>query len=93
MSEHFRDLLVCKDTNTIKLLQVSEGVADRYKSQSSRCSEAFLLTALNICNQADIQYKASKNQRLHIELTLMKLAKIKSALSLGHLAEELKKKD
>ena len=94
LSEHFRNLMVCKDPATVALLQVSENAQERYVSQSSNSSLSFILSALNICNQCDIHYKASKSQRLHVELTLMKLAKLPQAINLAALAqEESKKKD
>lgn len=95
LSEHFRNLLVCKDQATIKLLQVSESVQKKYLSQSSSSTVSFLLTALNIANLCDLNFKSSKNQRLHVELTLMKMAHIPSAILLGQQqndGEELKKK-
>lgn len=95
LSEHFRNLLVCKDEATIKLLQVSEAVQKKYLSQSSSSTVSFLLTALNIANLCDLNFKSSKNQRLHVELALMKMAHIPSAILLGQQqneGEELKKK-
>ena len=77
LSEHLRDLMVCKDPATIELIQVSESAKERYLVQSQQAGISFLLSALNICNQCDINYKASKNQRLHVELALMKMAKLK----------------
>ncbi|UCS93516.1 DNA polymerase III subunit gamma/tau [Echinicola marina] len=94
LSEHFRNLMVCKDAATVELLQVSESAQERYVEQAAKSSLSFLLSALNICNQCDMQYKGSKNQRLHVELALMKLAKLPQAISLAALAqEEIKKKD
>ncbi len=94
LSGHFRDLMVCKDPATVELLQVSQSAKERYLSQSAKTSPSFLLSALNVCNQADIHYKASKNQRLHVELALMKLTKLTHAISLAAVAqEEAKKKD
>jgi len=94
LSEHFRNLMVCKDPATVALLQVSENAQERYVQQSSSASLSFILSALNICNQCDIHYKASKSQRLHVELALMKLAKLPQAINLAALAqEESKKKD
>jgi DNA polymerase III subunit gamma/tau len=85
--------MVCKDPATVDLIQVSESARDRYLKQSEQSSISFLLSALNICNQCDIQYKASKNQRLHVELALMKMAKLPQAISLAVLAQEdIKKK-
>ncbi|GGZ40237.1 hypothetical protein GCM10007049_37080 [Echinicola pacifica] len=94
LSEHLRNLMVCKDAATVELLQVSESARDRYIEQAAKSHLSFLLSALNICNQCDINYKSSKNQRLHVELALMKLAKLPQAISLAALArEEIKKKD
>jgi DNA polymerase-3 subunit gamma/tau len=76
LSNHFRDLLVCKDPSTIELLDVGAGIGEKYKSQSQTCEEAFLFQALEICSAADIHYKLSRNQRLHVELALIKLCNI-----------------
>ena len=76
LSSHFRDLLVCKDTATIQLLEVGASIGERYKTQSTQCSGEFLFEALNICNTCDVQYKSSQNQRLLVELTLMRLCNI-----------------
>jgi DNA polymerase-3 subunit gamma/tau len=92
LSEHLRDLMVCKDPATIELIQVSESAKERYLVQSQQAGISFLLSALNICNQCDINYKASKNQRLHVELALMKMAKLPQAISLAALAQEESKK-
>jgi DNA polymerase-3 subunit gamma/tau len=92
LAEHLRDLVVCKDPATVELIQVSEATKERYLDQSKNSSISFLLSALNICNHCDIHYKASKNQRLHVELALMKLAKLPQALSLAAFAQEESKK-
>jgi DNA polymerase-3 subunit gamma/tau len=93
LSEHLRDLLVVKDEATVELLQVSESARERYLLQTSRASVSFLLSALNLANHCDIHYKTSKNQRLHVELTLMKVAKLSHAFRLATLADgEAKKK-
>nr|MBI1231556.1 DNA polymerase III subunit gamma/tau [Cytophagales bacterium] len=92
LSEHFRELMVCKDPVTIPLLQTSESAQQRYKDQSQRASLSFLLSALNMSNQTELSYKNSRNQRLHVELLLMKLAKLPRAVSLATLAQEETKK-
>ena len=93
LSEHLRDLLVVKDEATVELLQVSESAKDRYLEQTARASVSFLLSSLNLANQCDIHYKTSKNQRLHVELTLMKVAKLSQAFRLATLASvDAKKK-
>lgn len=88
LSEHFRDLLVCKDEITIPLLQVADSVKEKYRQQSQQTSMSFLLSGLNILNQCDINYKTSKNQRLHVELALMKLAHLNAAVSLANVSPE-----
>ncbi len=76
LASHFRDLMVCKNEATIKLLEVGEQAQLKYKEQSQQSSGAFLLSALTISNDCDLKFKTSKNQRLLVELTLMKLASI-----------------
>jgi DNA polymerase-3 subunit gamma/tau len=92
LSEHFRNLLVCKDQKTVHLLEVSDSVKKKYLEQSQNASHSFLLSALNIANQCDLNYKTSKNQRLHLELSLMKMAHIPAAMNLYQTMEDLKKK-
>jgi len=92
LSAHLRDLLVCKDKSTLVLLEVSDQVKNEYNEQAQQISTSFILTALQIITQADQHYKSSKNQRLHVELALMKLAKINSAISLLESQQETVKK-
>jgi DNA polymerase-3 subunit gamma/tau len=93
--EHIRNLMVCKDPATVKLLTVSENIKKRYAEQAEKAPLSFLMSALNIANQCDIQYKSSKNQRLHVELMLMKLAHVNAAVNLvqfSNAESPLKKK-
>ena len=85
LASHFRDLMVCKDAATIDLLQVSDNIKVKYKEQAEAVSLSFLLSALNIASQCDINYKSSKNQRLHIELALVKIAHLNSAINLSQM--------
>ena len=85
LAGHFRDLMVCKDAATIGLLEVSDGIKVKYKEQSEAVPLSFLLTALNIASQCDLNYKGSKNQRLHVELALVKMAHLNSAISLARM--------
>lgn len=73
LGEHIRNLLVCKDQNTVGLLEVSENLKTRYLDQAGLCDTGFLLRALSINNQYDVQYKESNNKRLHIELSLLQM--------------------
>jgi len=78
LSKHFRDLLVCKDEQTLELMEVGAGIKERYKEQAQRVDVDFLIKALNTTNQYDVSYRTSMNQRLHIELALIELSKIKT---------------
>ena len=79
-AEHLRGLLVCKDPVTVQLLEVSEGIRQKYVQQAQAAPLAFLLSALNLVSQCDREFKQAKNQRLHVELTLMKLAYLNGAV-------------
>ncbi|WP_420399188.1 DNA polymerase III subunit gamma/tau [Flagellimonas sp.] len=76
LASHFRDLMVCQHQDTHALLEVGEDVKQQYKDQAKKVDQQFLLKALEIANDCDLKYKTSKNQRLLVELTLMKLASI-----------------
>jgi len=79
LSGHFRELLVAKDEQTLFLLEVSDQAKVKYAAQSRLCSQSFLLSAMAIGSQAEINYRTSKNQRLQVELALMKMCHILSA--------------
>lgn len=83
LASHFRNLLVSKDVSTLKLLEVSDGIRQKYKLQSESASPSFLISALSITNQCDLNYKMSKNQRLQVELALIKLCHIPSVINLS----------
>lgn len=85
LATHFRNLLVTKDPQTVQLLEVSENIRQKYLSQSKAADLGFLLTALNLANQCDLIYKNSKNQRLQVELALIKMCHIPSAIKLAEL--------
>ena len=76
LASHFRDLMVCQHPDTLNLLEVGEDVEKHYQEQAKKTSKQFLLKAIDMANDCDLQYKSSKNQRLLVELTLMKLASI-----------------
>jgi DNA polymerase-3 subunit gamma/tau len=84
LAEHLRDLLVSKDESTIKLLEKAEALQTRYLEQSKLCEVSFLLKALEICNECDVQYKTSNNKRILVELSLMRIS------SIGHQSAEKK---
>jgi DNA polymerase-3 subunit gamma/tau len=76
LSSHLRDVLVSKDPQTIELLEVGADIGERYKTQAQLCSADFLFNALKITNDCDIDFRQSKNKRLLIELTLIRLCQL-----------------
>ncbi|AXY77512.1 DNA polymerase III subunit gamma/tau [Paraflavitalea soli] len=91
-AEFIRNLLVCKDEKVAGLLQVVESFKDRYISTAKQVSVAYLISALNILNETEINYKAARNKRLHVELALIKLAYLQQAVDLASGSEGLSKK-
>lgn len=76
LSSHFRDVMVSKDPVTIQLLEVGGEIREKYKVQAQRCDSDFLVGALQIANECDLQYKTSQNKRLLVELALIKLSQL-----------------
>jgi DNA polymerase-3 subunit gamma/tau len=76
LSSHFRDVMMCKDPITIQLLEVGGEIKEKYKIQASHCDGEFLINALQIANECDLQYKASQNKRLLVELALIKISQL-----------------
>jgi DNA polymerase-3 subunit gamma/tau len=81
LSGHLRNLLVAKDAATIKLLEVSDGIRTKYLQQSQQSTASFLLSAMNIANQCDLNYRLSKNQRLQVELALLKICHLNAVFT------------
>ncbi len=88
LAGHFRNLLVGKDNQTIQLLEVSENIKQKYLAQSNGANLGFILTALNLANQCDLNYKNSKNQRLQVELALIKMCHIPSVIQLATATDQ-----
>jgi DNA polymerase-3 subunit gamma/tau len=76
LGSHFRNLLVSRDAATLPLLEVSDAVRARYQEQAQRCPQKFLYRAMKLCNECDLNYRASKNKRFLVELTLIQVAQI-----------------
>jgi DNA polymerase-3 subunit gamma/tau len=76
LASHFRDLLVCKNQQTISLLEVGDQVKKMYLEQSQQTPHNFLIEALDIANSCDLKFKTSRNQRLLVELCLMQLSSL-----------------
>jgi len=76
LADHFRNLLLIQDTATASLIELGDKLKSRYMEQAKLTSKDFLLTAMHLANQADINYLKAKNKRLHIEMALSKMAYI-----------------
>ena len=76
LGEHLRNLLVCKDPQTVGLLEVSGNIRSRYTDQAATCQPDFLIKALEINNTCDVNYKSSNNKRLHLELALLRMCSL-----------------
>ncbi len=91
-AEFLRNLLVCKDPKVFKLLEVVESFTERYQTTATRVAAAYIISALNVLNEAEIGYKGARNKRLHIELALIKLCYLQQALQLSATEGGLAKK-
>lgn len=91
-AEFIRNLLVCKDEKAAGLLEVVESFKDRYIETAKVAQAALLIGALNILNEAEINYKAARNKRLHVELALIKLCYLQQALQLTAEGNAVSKK-
>ncbi|MCA6364694.1 MAG: DNA polymerase III subunit gamma/tau [Bacteroidetes bacterium] len=79
LAEHLRNLLVCKDPQTLQLLEAGQNIRERYRDQAARCQTMFLLRALKLVNGCDVGYKSARNPRLLVEFTLMQLCALNGA--------------
>jgi len=91
-SEFIRNLLVCKDEKAAVLLDVVESFKDKYIAAAKHVSPALLISALNILNEAEINYKAARNKRLHVELALIRLCYLQQAIQLSTEGNSISKK-
>jgi DNA polymerase III subunit gamma/tau len=82
-SEFLRNLLVCKDEKVANLLEVVESFKDKYIATAKATSASWIISALNVLNEAEINYKQARNKRLHVELALIKLTYLQQALDLA----------
>ncbi len=80
LAEHLRNILVCKDDATLALLETGESLRERYRRQAQLAAPSFLLTALNLANDCDINFKLARHKRLHVEMSLIKMGYIGRAV-------------
>jgi len=91
-SEFLRNLLVCKDPKVLNLLEVVESFKPRFAAAAKTVDAGYLVSALNILNESEINFRSARNKRLHVELALIKLCYLKQALALANAEEGFSKK-
>jgi DNA polymerase-3 subunit gamma/tau len=83
LASFIRNLLVCKDPASASLLESIEGWRDQYIHTAKEISTPYLVSALNILNEAEIQFKLARNKRLHVEMAIIKLNFLAQAIELS----------
>ncbi|MGO4289904.1 DNA polymerase III subunit gamma/tau [Chitinophaga sp. RAB17] len=81
-AEFLRNLLLCKEDKALHLVEVSGNLKERYKQLSGQISPAYLITALHLLNETEINYRMARNKRLHVEMALIKLCYLQQAVTL-----------
>lgn len=76
LGNHFRNLMLSKDPKTSQLLEVSQIIQKKYNSQATEIDQGLIMDALELINTCELNYRNSKNKRLHIELCIMQLASL-----------------
>jgi DNA polymerase-3 subunit gamma/tau len=92
MAAFIRNILVCKDNASAHLLESIEGWRDQYLAAADKIGTPYLVSALNILNESEIQFKMARNKRLHVELALIKLNFLQQAIELSMEDGQLVKK-
>ncbi len=92
LASFIRNLLVCKDPASAVLLESIEGWRDQYISTAKLISTPYLVSALNILNEAEIQFKMARNKRLHVEMAIIKLNFLAQAIELSLEDNQIVKK-
>jgi DNA polymerase III subunit gamma/tau len=82
LAEFLRNVLVSRDSKVAMLLEVAEDFKQKYLQTAQKVSPAYIISALNILNESEINYRQAKNKRLHVELTIIKLCYLQQAIEL-----------
>ena len=82
-AEFIRNVLVCQNPRAASLLDTVEGLQPKYIATAKKVNPAYLVSALHILNEAEINYKMARNKRLHVEMTMIKLTFLQQAIELS----------
>jgi DNA polymerase III subunit gamma/tau len=85
LAEHFRNLMLCKDARMARLLDVPNEFRPLYNEKANQAPPSFILSALNVINDSELQYKTATNKRLHVELCLIRLCFLLQSLKAAPL--------
>jgi len=89
LSSHIRDLLVCKDPQTIQLMELSASLQARYQLQAASCPAPYLINLLHLTQKCEVSFRMAKNKRLHVEMALIRMVYAQKLKTAG---AEVKKK-
>lgn len=90
LASHLRNLMVSKDTVTLPLLEVAQVVMEKYATQAAACELNFLYKSLELVTESDFNYRQSRNKKLLVELTLIRLAQLNAPTSLEDIERQKK---
>jgi DNA polymerase III subunit gamma/tau len=92
LMEHLRNVMMCKDPNTLNLIEAGVNLKERYRNQASISPASLLITALNLANDCDINAKQARNKRLHVEIYLIKMLYINKAFLFTSMDDDANEK-
>jgi len=92
LSEHFRQLLVSKDKATVSLIENTDSIRERYQQQAGILTLDYILSALQLCSECDINFRTARNKRLHLEMTMIKMMYLPSMIESEVIGTGEKKK-
>ena len=78
LADYMRDLMVARDPSTIVLLEADDEVRDAMAQRAAKCHPEFIYRAMNLCNEADLNYRTASNKQFLVELTLAKICQLLS---------------
>lgn len=76
LGEHFRNLMMAKNPETVELMELAEQVKEKMIDQAEKCDIHLIIKALEFISECDQHYRMSMNQRMTVELLLMQLSSI-----------------
>lgn len=85
LAEHFRNLMLCKDPRMAKLLDVPNEHKSVYHEKANQAPPSFIISALNVVSDAEMNYRNANNKRLHVEMCLIRMCYLLQAVQSGEV--------